>query len=82
MEPTDVWLRAARAGKNKDVPDGKTFKKSDGGGLFILIKPNGKMYWRVAYRFAGKQKTLAIGPYPLVGLAAARDARDNARRCF
>ena len=39
----------------------KPIKLSDGGGLFLLIQPNDKKYWRLAYRFNGKQKTLALG---------------------
>ncbi|MDR4518919.1 MAG: Arm DNA-binding domain-containing protein [Nitrosomonas sp.] len=50
----------------------------DSGGLYLLIKPNGK-YWRMNYRFAGKQKTLAIGVYSAVGLKEARKKRDEAK---
>lgn len=58
----------------------KPQKLSDGGGLFLLIHPNGSKYWRMAYRFAGKQKTLALGVYPDVSLAAARSRREDARK--
>lgn len=58
----------------------KPQKLSDGGGLFLLIQPNGGKYWRMAYRFAGKQKTLALGVYPDVSLAAARSRREDARK--
>lgn len=44
----------------KTKPTDKPQKLSDGGGLFLLIQPNGGKYWRMAYRFAGKQKTLAL----------------------
>jgi hypothetical protein len=60
----------------------KPLKVSDGGGLFLLVKssnPKDSKYWRLAYRFAGKQKTLALGVYPAVSLALARDRRDKAR---
>ncbi|MBT7626819.1 MAG: tyrosine-type recombinase/integrase [Proteobacteria bacterium] len=60
----------------------KPLKISDGGGLFLLVKspnPKDSKYWRLAYRFAGKQKTLALGVYPAVSLALARDRRDKAR---
>jgi hypothetical protein len=53
-------------------------KLSDSLGLYLLLKPSGK-YWRLNYRFLGKQKTLAIGVYPAVSVAAARAARDRAR---
>src|SRR5262249_46045943 len=55
-------------------------KASDGGGLFLLTQPGGSKLWRFAYRFAGKQKTLALGVYPAVSLADARSGRDRAKR--
>ena len=57
----------------------KELKLSDAKGLFLLVKQAGK-YWRLAYRFGGKQKTLALGVYPDVSLARARERRDEARR--
>jgi hypothetical protein len=53
-------------------------KLADGGGLYLLVKAAGK-YWRMKYRFAGKEKTLSFGRYPVVSLAKARKARDQAR---
>ena len=55
------------------------YKITDGGGLHLLIKNNGTKCWRLAYRFAGKQKTLAIGTYPQIGLRDARKERENAK---
>lgn len=55
------------------------YKLSDGGGLYVLVQPNGSKLWRLNYRFAGKQKTLAIGAYPTVGLANARADREKAK---
>lgn len=52
---------------------------SDGGGLFLLTRPDGAKYWRLGYRFAGKQNTLALGVYPEVTLNDARILRDDAR---
>jgi integrase len=52
---------------------------SDGGGLHLLIQASGSKLWRLAYRFAGKQKTLALGSYPSVTLAAAREQRERAK---
>jgi integrase len=75
MPLADTWLRAAKGAE-------KPYKKSDAGGLYILIQPDGKRYWRLAYRFGGKQKTLALGTYPLIGLKEAREARDAAKRCL
>ena len=55
-------------------------KLSDGGGLHLLVPPNGSKLWRLAYRFAGKQKSLALGVYPAVPLAEARSRRDEAKK--
>ncbi|MBK6411700.1 integrase arm-type DNA-binding domain-containing protein [Sphingopyxis sp.] len=57
-------------------PASKPYKKSDGGGLFILVQPNGGKSWRFAYRFEGKQKLLSGGPFPQTTLLAARSWRD------
>jgi integrase len=58
----------------------KPYKLSDGGGLHVLVGKDGSRYWRMAYRFHGKQKTLALGIYPTVPLADARAARDEAKK--
>jgi integrase len=58
----------------------KPIKLSDGGGLHLLITPHASKLWRLAYRFGGKQKTLAIGAYPTITLKAARDKREEAKR--
>lgn len=50
----------------------KPIKKSDAGGLHIIVMPNGKKRWRLAYRFDGKQKTVDGGEYPSVSLHRAR----------
>ena len=55
-------------------------KLSDGGGLHRLVAPNGERYRRYDHRFNGKQKTLALGVYPDVGLATARVRHQAARR--
>lgn len=57
----------------------KDYKLTDGGGLYLLIKSTGTKCWRYAYRFAGKQKTLARGTYPAVSLKAAREALSQAK---
>ena len=62
------------------TPQGKDLWLTDEKGLRLLIKPSGAKYWRLRYRFAGKQKTLAIGVYPETTLKMARDARELARR--
>ncbi|RUQ84482.1 tyrosine-type recombinase/integrase [Legionella septentrionalis] len=61
-------------------PEAKPYKKSDEKGLFVLVNPNGSLYWRFKYRFLGKEKSLALGTFPDVPLASAREKRDEARR--
>jgi integrase len=61
-------------------PCQRPIKLSDSGGLYLLIAPHGSKLWRLAYRFGGKQKTLAIGAYPTFTLKAARDKREQAKR--
>ena len=73
MPLTDTFIKQA---KHSGKPAGD--KHSDGGGLYLHIKAAGK-YWRMAYRFGGKQKTLALGVYPAVTLAQARKRRDEAK---
>ena len=58
----------------KTKPTDKQQKLSDGGGLYLLIHPNGGKYWRMDYRFNGKQKTLSLGVYPDVSLDFDLDA--------
>jgi integrase len=61
-------------------PQAKQFKKSDAGGLYLLVKPSGSKHWHMGYRFRGRQKKLSFGPYPIVTLVAARGKRDAAKR--
>ncbi|ENH1266019.1 tyrosine-type recombinase/integrase [Salmonella enterica] len=68
--------RQVETAKPKDKP----YKLADGGGLYLLVNPNGSRYWRLKYRVAGKEKLLAIGVYPEVTLADARTRRDEAKR--
>ena len=72
MPLTDTAIRNAK-------PKKKQYKLSDEKGLYLLIKKAGK-YFRFDYRYAGKRKTLALGVYPNVRLAEAREKRDNARK--
>ncbi len=74
MPLTDANIRSAAA------RPGKTVKLSDGGGLQLWLTANGSKLWYLAYRFAGKQRKLAIGPYPRIGLKDARQRRDDAKR--
>lgn len=61
-------------------PRERPYKATDGAGMYLEVRPNGAKYWRLFYRFAGKQKTLALGVYPLVSLKEARRKRDEAKR--
>lgn len=70
---TDTKIRQAKPGP-------KPYKLADGSGLFLLVNPNGRRYWRLKYRIAGKEKLFAIGVYPEVSLAEARDKTLQARR--
>lgn len=63
-----------------EKPKDKAFKLSDGGGLYLLVNPNGARYWRLKYRYSGKEKLLAIGVYPDVTLAQARSRREEAKK--
>ena len=61
-------------------PTDKTFKVSDEKGLYLEVNTNGAKYWRLKYRFAGKEKKLALGVYPEISLKEAREKRDDARK--
>jgi integrase len=73
MALTDTALRAIK-------PGAKDTKLSDGGGLFLLVKPSGGRWWRLSYRYGGKQKTLSLGVYPGIGLKEARERREAAKK--
>lgn len=72
MALSDVKIRKA------EIRD-KPYKLSDGGGLFVLVKPNGSKIWQQKYRHFGKERLLSHGIYPDVTLAQARKKRDEAR---
>ena len=59
--------------------EGKPRKLFDGGGLYLHVQASGH-YWRLKYRYSGKEKLLALGVYPDIGLKNARQARDEARK--
>lgn len=72
MALSDLKVKAAKA-------QAKPYKLTDGRGLYLLVQANGAKLWRFNYRFAGKQKTLALGVYPDVPLATARKKLEKAR---
>lgn len=57
-------------------PGAKQYKLFDEKGLFLLVTPTGGKWWRLKYRFAGKEKQLSLGVYPQIGLKEARARRD------
>lgn len=72
MALTDVAIRNAK-------PSEKAIKLADGAGMFLLITPAGGKLWRLKYRIDGREKLLAIGAYPEIGLSEARKRREEAR---
>ena len=75
MPLTDTTIRNAKA-------RAKSYKLTDGAGLYLEVMPNGSRYWRMRYRIAGKDTRLAFGVYPEVSLAEARQRREDARRAM
>jgi len=73
MALTDLQVKKAKVME-------KPQKLADGGGLYLLVQPNGAKYWRLKYRVAGVEKVLALGVYPEISLADARERRDGARK--
>jgi integrase len=73
MPLTDITVRNAK-------PTDKAQKLSDGGGLYLMVHPNGSKYWRLKYRVLGKEKVLACGVYPQVTLSEARERREDAKK--
>jgi integrase len=71
-------LTATAVQKAKPGPSPR--KLADGKGLYLLVQPTGARYWRFKYRFAGREKLLALGVFPDVYLADAREGRDAARK--
>ncbi|MBC7703510.1 MAG: integrase arm-type DNA-binding domain-containing protein [Rhodoferax sp.] len=70
---TDIAVRKAK-------PQDKLYKLSDGGGMYLEVRPNGARYWRLKYRIGGFEKGLSLGVYPDGSLAVARSDRDTARK--
>ena len=73
MSLTAIAIKNAR-------PRAKAYKLADERALFLLVTPAGGKYWRLKYRYLGKDKTLSLGVWPEVTLAEARDKRDAARK--
>lgn len=82
MKLSDPAVRKAKPGFNPITKSETTnaYKLADGGGMYLEVMPTGSKYWRLKYRFGGKERRLAFGVYPDVSLAQARDRRDDARK--
>lgn len=70
MSLTDTTLRTAK-------PQKKQYKLYDEGGLFIIVAPSGGKWWRLKYRYDGKEKLISLGTYPATSLKDARKERDS-----
>lgn len=68
------------AGIKAAKPRDKPYKVFDEHGLYLLVRPGGHRWWRLKYRFDGKEKLLSFGVYPEISLREARDKRDDARK--
>ena len=79
---TEVAIKKAKPGFNpiSKAETTNAYKLADGGGMYLEVMPNGSKYWRLKYRFGGKEKRLALGVYPDVSLADARERRSDARK--
>lgn len=73
MPLTDTAIRNAK-------PEAKDRKLADGGGLYLFVTAKGGKLWRLKYRYDGKEKLLALGSYPEISLADARQRREDARK--
>ena len=73
MPLSDATIRTAK-------PSEKTQKLFDSGGLYLEVAPSGGKWWRLKYRFGGKEKRISMGIYPDIGLKDARERRDEARK--
>jgi integrase len=74
MPLTDAQLRSLKPQVER------CYRKFDGEGLYVEVSPDGAKRWRYKYRYAGKEKRLALGVYPRVKLAEARKGKEAARR--
>lgn len=68
----DLQIKSAKEGN-------KEYRLSDGGGLYLVVKPSGGKLWRWSYEFNGKEKLLSYGPYPAVTLSQARELHKEAQ---
>ena len=70
---TEITIRQAK-------PKLKQYKLFDGGGMFLLVHPNGSKYWRMKFNFEGKSKSASFGIWPDISLKEAREKRYEAKK--
>ena len=75
-----VYMPLTNARISTSKPKKQPYKLADSKGMYLLVHPNGSKYWRLKYRFHGKEKILALGVYPEVSLAQAREGMDAAKK--
>lgn len=73
MHFSDIACRNAK-------PKARPYKISDGHGLYLEISPSGSKWWRLKYRFGGKENRISLGVYPTVSLKEAREKREAERK--
>ncbi len=76
MPPVKLSDKACRTAKPKE----KAYKLFDGGGLYLEVTAKGSKLWRLKYRYLQKEKRLALGSYPLISLAEARELREQNKK--
>ena len=77
MRPTN---RLTELAVSQAKPKEKQHKLTDGGGMYLLVHPNGSKYWRMDTRIEGKRKTFSFGMCSEVSLTEAQERRDEARK--
>lgn len=73
MPLTDIEARSAK-------PKEKQYKIADGEGMYLLVMPTGRKYWKMKYHYGGKEKLLSIGVYPDISISVARQKRAEAKQ--
>lgn len=73
MKLTDIACKTAK-------PAERPYKLADGAGMYLEVRPDGRKYWRMKYRYNGKENRMAFGVYPEVSLKDAREKRSEARK--
>ncbi|MEQ1741165.1 MAG: Arm DNA-binding domain-containing protein [Candidatus Nitrotoga sp.] len=73
-------MKLSDAAARKAKPEVKAYKMANGGGMYLEVMPTGSKYWRLKYRFGGKEKRLAFGVCPDVSTVQARERRGDTRK--